>query len=488
MKIAFVSSEIVPYAKTGGLADVAGSLPKELANLGHDVKVFMPKYYSVDEYKYNLAYSDYIGEMKIRTGGVPHPVWIYQGKLPDSFVEIYFVHNPHFFHRHNIYTNDWDEDERFIFFQKSVIETLQRLAWAPDIINVNDWQSSLIPLLLKDNYSWDNLFRHTASVLTIHNVGYQGVFGLDSSNKAEIREEFLLPGGPARKNGDFNFLKAGIVFSDVINTVSQTYAKELLTPEYGAGLEEALQYRQNDLFGIVNGIDFNIWNPETDKYIPFNYSMLDMSGKRKNKKYLLNQLGFQYYEDVPLIGIISRLVQQKGFDIIEDALTELMEIDAHWVILGSGEFHYEKLFRRLAYHYPHKIAVHLGYNNKLAHLIEAAADIFLMPSRYEPCGLNQIYSLKYGTVPVVRKTGGLADTVQDWNELNALGHEIGNGFSFEDPKGFALLHALKRAINDFHNKPVWEKIIENGMSKDYSWNHSAKEYIKLYGIALNKRK
>ncbi len=487
MKIAFVSSEVVPYAKTGGLADVAGSLPKFVKKLGSDVKVFMPKYYSVDEFKFNLSYADFIGEFKVRVGGFPHSAWIYHGKMPDSDVDIYFIHNPHFFHRHSIYTNDWDEDERFIFFQKAVIETIQRLGWKPDIFHINDWQTSLIPLLIKENYKWDRMFAHTSTLLTIHNVGYQGVFGKQAAERAEIKPELYAPGGPVEHNGAVNFLKAGILYSEVINTVSETYAKELLTPEYGAGMEDVLSYRSADLFGIVNGVDYSIWNPETDSHIPYHYSINNLSGKLKNKKFLLEKTGINFDPDIPLIGIVSRLVSQKGFDIIEEALGDLMNINAQWIILGSGESRYENLFSELTRSVPFKVGTYIGYNNALAHLIEAGADIFLMPSRYEPCGLNQIYSLKYGTVPVVRKTGGLADTVQDWNEYNSYGLETGNGFSFNDYKAYALVHAVKRATNDFHNKPVWNKIIRNGMTKNYSWEESASKYNLLYHRANSKR-
>lgn len=487
MKAAFISSEVVPYAKTGGLADVSGSLPIALSELGVDVKVFMPKYYSVNEFKYNLRFDDYIGEMKIRTGGHPHSAWVYSGKLPNSQVDIYAVHNPHFFHRHKIYTNDWDEDERFIFFQKAVIETIQRLNWAPDVLNINDWQTSLIPLLIKDNYSWDKLFSRSASLLTIHNVGYQGVFAKNAAIKAEIKEELFSPGGPVEHNGAVNFLKTGILYSEIINTVSETYSKELLSPEYGAGMESVLSLRKDDLYGIVNGVDYTVWNPETDKHIPYHYSINDLSGKEKNKKFLMEHMHLHYEENVPLIGIVSRLVRQKGFDIIAEALPHLINSNCKWVVLGSGETVYEELFEQYARAYPNKFSVYLGYNNELAHLIEAGADIFLMPSRYEPCGLNQIYSLKYGTVPVVRKTGGLADTVHDWNELNSYGKDIGNGFSFSDYSALALAHSVNRALNDYHNKPVWKKIQTNGMAKDYSWKTSAKKYLDLYNKAVTKR-
>jgi starch synthase len=309
---------------------------------------------------------------------------------------------------------------------------------------------------------------------------------LDSYKRAELPADLYENFGILVHEGDSNFLKAGILYSDIINTVSDTYAKELLTPEYGSGMDGYLWLRHTDFFGIINGVDYTVWDPETDSTIPYNYSLKNMSGKLKNKKALLEKLSMPFSSEVPLIGLVSRLVAQKGFDIIGDVLGDLLKLDAQFVILGSGSPEYEQMFQNAANSYPNKIGVYFGYNEELAHQIEAGADIFLMPSHYEPCGLNQIYSLKYGTVPVVRKTGGLADTVQDWNEFNQYGQDIGNGFSFYEYSGKALLSSVVRAINDFHNKPVWRKIQKNGMTKDYSWKHSAEEYIELYNRALSK--
>lgn len=486
MKIAFASSEIMPFAKTGGLADVAGALPKELALLDHEVKVFMPKYYQINEHEYNHVYDALIGELKISVNGYEHSVHVFHGKLPNSNVDIYFIHYPNYFHRERIYTEDWDEDERFILFSKAVIHAIQKLGWSPDIFHVNDWQTALIPLFLKENYAWDRLFHKTKSVLTIHNIAYQGRFGLDTYKKAEIPEHLYVNHGTLVHEGDSNFLKSGILYADAINTVSNTYARELLTPEYGAGMDSYLWNRHTDYFGIVNGVDYTVWNPESDKYLPNNYSINDLSGKLKNKQFLLKKISLQYDSELPLIGLVSRLVKQKGFDIIGEALSELLSLKAQFVILGSGEPIYENMFQEAANSHPNKLGVFFGYNEELAHQIEAGADIFLMPSQYEPCGLNQIYSLKYGTVPVVRKTGGLADTVQDWNEYNEYGEDIGNGFSFYEYSSKALIDSIKRAINDFHNKPVWRKIQYNGMIKDYSWKHSAEEYIELYEKTIKK--
>ena len=483
MKIAFVSTEVVPFAKTGGLADVAGSLPRELVKLGCDVKLFIPKYSLIDDSRHGLKYNWEIGEVPIRINDIIRSVHIHQGKLPDSDIDVYFIDCPHYFHRHIIYTNDFDEDERFILFSKAIIETLQRLQWAPDVVHCNDWQTGLLPLLIKDNYGWDKLFDHTATLFTIHNIGYQGKFSKSVLFKAEIRGDLFYSGGPVEQDGGISFLKTGISFADIINTVSNTYAHEILTSEYGAGLEKILQQRKEDLFGILNGVDYNTWNPETDKHLPYHYSVNDFQGKLLNKKVLLEHFRIPFDENVPLIGIVSRMVIQKGFDIFADAINELMSLDAQWIILGSGEDRFENLFRRLSNQLPGKVGAYIGYNNELSHLIEAGSDMFLMPSRYEPCGLNQIYSLKYGTVPIVRKTGGLADTVHDLDEMNHFGFDTGNGFSFYNATSYALFKTVERAVSSFKNKGVWKKIQENGMGRDYSWKHSAEQYMKLYGLA-----
>lgn len=487
MKIAFASSEVVPFSKTGGLADVSGALPKVIYGMEHDVKIFTPKYYSVDKKRFNLEYLSSIGEIYIRVAGIPQPVNVYKSKLPDSEAEVYFVDSPHYFHRHQIYTDDHDEAERFILFSKAVIEIIQRLGWKPDIIHCNDWQTGLIPLYIKDNYSWDRLFHNTATLFTIHNIAYQGQFGKETLEKAEIKHGYFYNFGEVEHNGTVNFMKAAISFADLINTVSETYTKELLSAEYSAGMDHMLNYRSHDFYGVLNGVDYKIWNPENDKYLPYHYSMNDMSGKLKNKKFLMEQFSLPFDENTPLIGIVSRMAIQKGFDLIANSLEYLSKLPVQWIILGTGESYYEEMFRSFANFRPHKAAVYVGYNNELAHLIEAGADMFLMPSHYEPCGLNQIYSLKYGTVPIVRKTGGLADTVQDWDEFKIINENIGNGFSFKDYNGFGMTDAVERAIAYYHNKPVWKKIIRNGMIRDYSWERSAKKYIELYEKAKSKR-
>jgi starch synthase len=487
MKIAFVATEAVPYAKTGGLADVAGSLPKELEKLGCEVKLFIPKYFLTDEAEHDLHYNWDIGEMPIRINNVTRTVHVHQSRLPDSDVEVNFIDCPHYFHRRRIYTDDWDEDERFVLFSKGVIETLQRLQWKPDVIHCNDWQTGLIPLFIKDNYSWDKFFDHVSTLFTIHNIGYQGQFSTSVLFSAEISGEHFYPDGPVEDHDTVSFMKAGIYFTDLLNTVSNKYSHEILKPDLGAGLDGILNERKKDLYGILNGADYDVWNPETDKYLPHNYSKKDLAGKLKNKKILLDHFDMPFKKSVPLIGIVSRMVAQKGFDIFADVIQDLIDLDVQWLILGSGEEQYEELFRQLALKFPEKVGAYIGYNNELSHQIEAGADMFLMPSLYEPCGLNQIYSLKYGTVPIVKKTGGLADTVHDWDELKYFGLDTGTGFTFNDHSGTALSSTVKRALYNFHIKKNWKKIQKNGMKKDYSWKHSAEQYVELYKLAKKKR-
>jgi starch synthase len=487
MKIAFVSTEAVPYAKTGGLADVAGSLPKELEKLGCEVKLFMPKYFIIKDEEHDIRYNWDIGEIPVRVNNITRSIHIHQTTLPDSNVEVNLIDCPHYFHRRAIYTNEADEDERFILFSKAVIETLQRMRWAPDIIHCNDWQAGLIPLFIKDNYSWDKFFDHTATLFTIHNIGYQGRFSPSVLSSAEIRPELFYRNGPVEHDGSVSFMKAGIIFADLLNTVSNKYSHEILKPELGAGMDPILLKRKKDLYGILNGVDYNVWNPETDEYIPFNYSINNLNEKIKNKQFLLDHFNMPFDSEKPLIGIVSRMVSQKGFDIFAEVVNELMNLDSQWIVLGSGENHFEELFRNLAHKLPEKVGTYIGYNNELAHLIEAGSDMFLMPSLYEPCGLNQIYSLKYGTVPIVKKTGGLADTIHDWDELMSFKLKNGTGFSFEQHDGTALYSAVQRAVKNYKNKDTWEMIQQNGMQKNYSWSHSAEQYVELYKLTKKKR-
>jgi len=486
MKIAVVASEASPYAKTGGLGDVIGSLPKALKKQGCDIKVFIPKYSVIDDSKYDFHYETLVGEMSIRVYGKTRSVHVLKSKLNHSDVDIYFIDCPHYFNRKSIYTTDRDEDERFILFSKAVIEVCQRLSWAPDVFHCNDWQAGLLPLLVKDNYSWDHMFDHSSFLMSIHNIAYQGRFPKETLYKAELRSELFYPKGPLEFHNSLSFMKIGIVYSEIISTVSPTYAKEILTYEFGNGMNDVLWFRQDDLCGVINGIDDDIWDPETDPHIPFHYDAGDCSNKLKNKEFLLKHTALKFDPDKPVIGMITRMVGQKGIHLIAEALPELSSMDAQWVILGSGEDRYENLFRQVANTLPHKFWTYVGFSTELAHLIESGADMFLMPSLYEPCGLNQMYSLRYGTVPIVRKTGGLADTVRDWHESKTAGLEGGNGFSFHEPSGSALSATVQRALQVYKDNKTWKLIQSNGMLQDFSWNASATKYIELYKKCIAK--
>lgn len=489
MKIVFASAECAPYAKTGGLGDVVGSLPKALRLLGHDVSIVIPNYSHINHERFHIHYQHEIGEIPIRVNGNVLPTHVHMAHLPGSDIEVYFIDYPPYYHRGSIYSSANDEDERFILLNKAVLELIQRMKWNVDIIHCNDWQTGLIPLYVKDNYSWDRLFDKTATVMTIHNIAYQGRFSKDVLWKAEIRSDLYYPNSPVEVyGGQVCFLKTGLIYSDVVNTVSPTYAAETITSQYGEGLDGVLAYRINDYYGIINGVDYTIWNPDADPYLPFHYNQNSLENKHQNKLELLTRVGLPLLENTPLIGIVSRLVDQKGFNILIEAMPELLKHDAQWVILGSGEQRYEDYFRNLASISPEKVASHIGYNEDLAHLIEAGSDMFMMPSRFEPCGLNQIYSLKYGTVPIVRKTGGLADTVQDWDELKHYGSETGTGFSFHDYSATAIILTFERALANFKNKDIWYRIQCNGMGKDYSWEASAKQYVDLFKKAIKNRR
>jgi starch synthase len=482
MRIAFATSECVPFVKTGGLADVSGALPKALAAEGGEVKVFLPLYSSINTINYGLDFAHELYGIPAQIGGetVHYHVWY---KKDDAGVEFYFIDCPRYYHRAQIYTTDPDEDKRYILLQNAVLQILQRYNWAPDILHCNDWQTALLPVYLREKYGWDSLFWKTASVLSIHNLAYQGLFSKESIYHAGLYYDKFYPGGPYEFHNSFSFLKAGMLYADVLTTVSETYAREIQTPDYGERLDGVLAVRRDDLYGILNGIDPDDWNPRVDKLIPQHYDPENFSDKIKNKKALLEQVGLPFDENVPTIGMITRLTVQKGLEILSQAFTELMKMPLQLVILGSGEKKYEDFLRWAANTYPGKVSAYIGFNNALAHLITAGSDMYLMPSRYEPCGLNQMYSLNYGTVPIVRKTGGLADTVRDYHEFN----QQGNGFSFWDFTPYALYTSVQRALELFHQKDVWLEIVKRGMSEDFSWQHSAQRYLEVYRRAKSKR-
>ncbi|MGB8657626.1 MAG: glycogen synthase GlgA [Candidatus Zixiibacteriota bacterium] len=487
LKVLIVSPEVVPFAKTGGLADVCGALPKALAGLGHQVKVILPKYRMVDEKRFPLSRVD-VNIPPIAVGDRPKNVSVKSYHSDSPALEYLFVVNDDYYDREELYRNratglDYaDNDERFILFAKGAIEILKAIHWQPDVIHANDWQSALIPAYLKTLYADDPFFKKTGTVFSIHNLAYQGGFPKSTFEKIGAAPELFYPTRPFEFWGNVNFMKAGISYADVVNTVSETYAVEIQSgPEFGYGLEGVLRTRNADLYGIVNGIDYEVWSPEKDKLISHHFSPKDLSGKRKDKALLLELCHLpSSSKDVPVIGIISRLADQKGFDLLAQISSDLLSLDLQMVILGTGDEKYHHLFKDLSAKYPRKISVNLRFDDALAHLIEAGSDMFLMPSRYEPCGLNQLYSLKYGTVPIVRKTGGLADTIENYDSQTGQG----TGFVFKNYTAVELLNTIKLALSMYKDKSAWSRLMRNGMKKDFSWEASAKKYIELYQKAL----
>jgi starch synthase len=484
MKIIMVASEAVPFAKTGGLADVVGTLPLALAEAGEEVIIVIP-YYSK---KIN---SEKFGIKPLSQPSISIEVQVGKNKVKGEVlacelrgIKVYFICQPSFFDRQDLYqttAGDYpDNVVRFIFFSRAAIELIKALGIRPDIVHVHDWQAALVPAYLKSIYKDKRVFAKTRTLLTIHNLGYQGLFPKDDFPLTGLGWEYFTF-DKIEFWGRVGFLKGGISFADAINTVSKKYAEEILTPEYGMGLDKTLLARKDVLFGILNGIDYAEWNPGTDKLIPANFSPENMGGKDKCKSKLRKYFKLPA-EDVPIIGIVGRLTSQKGFDIFSDALPKLMKRDFQFAILGTGEDKYHKLLMSAVREYPGRLGLELSFNNELAHLIEAGSDMFLMPSYYEPCGLNQMISLKYGTIPIVRATGGLDDSIDDFDPKT----KKGNGFKFSDYTAAALATAVDRALNAYRNSNTWRKLVANAMECNFSWSRSAKEYIALYRKMLGK--
>jgi len=490
LKILFVTSEVVPFVKTGGLADVSAALPQMLAEIGHEVRIVVPKYGAVDDRKFKIHEVVRLKDLTVKIGDKDVVFSLKSCFLPGPKVrvQIYFLDNQEYFgSRNSLYMDpktgkDYpDNDERFILLNLSVFELISKLGWLPDIIHCNEWQTGLVPAYLKTVYKDDPVFSKFKTLFTIHNLAYQGDFPKSVFDKTELPKSLNSDKG-VLKNGRMNFLKTGLMFSDVINTVSETYANEIRTDnKLAEGLKPTLSKRKNDLYGIVNGIDTRVWNPEKDNHLPKKYSAKNLEAKLINKQELAKKFGFKYDEKVPIMGIVTRLYNIKGLDLISDIFPDLMKLDIQMVLLGTGDKKYHTFFEKMGQKYKNKFAAYLGFNDELAHLIEAGSDIFLMPSKNEPCGLNQMYSLKYGTVPIVRETGGLADTVIRYNEKT----EEGTGFSFKKYDSKEFLKEIKRALKIFNDKKAWLKIIKSGMKTDFSWNSSAKKYVELYKTTLS---
>ena len=479
MNILFASSEVYPLIKTGGLADVAYNLPRALKSLHHSVRVIMPAYQSVLnqlDHKYKIIKSFQLEQYSVR---------ILETQIAPSGLTLWLVDCPPYFDRPgNPYVNeqgqDWaDNALRFGLFCKvaALIAVNQiDLKWRADIVHCNDWQTGLVPVYL------DEFKRRPKTIFTIHNLAYQGLFPYSSFQQLGLPNH-LWSYEKLEYYGQLSFIKGGLVFADKINTVSPSYAKEILTPEFACGLEGLLRYRQKDLIGILNGIDGKDWNPDKDIYLSTSYSIKTLSDKIKNKASLQKQCYFPQLltqQKKPLLlGMVSRLSEQKGLDLLLDSMTELIKLPIQLVILGSGEAHYEMALTQLAQHYPDRIHITIGYDEALAHRIIAGSDVFLMPSQYEPCGLTQLYSLRYGTLPLVRSVGGLADTVSDVTD-ETIENKTANGFSFNDATALVLQSTIERALLLFENKPLWETLQYRGMQQDFSWKKSAKRYLQLY--------
>ncbi len=473
MKVAFVASEGVPFSKTGGLADVVGALPKALAVLGHEVEVILPRYRVTAAgpavpHAQSLTLPLGIG-FKFATaqdGGRAHQV------------QTFLIDCPEYFDRDGLYQQNGadfpDNAHRFAAFSMATLEFLKRQTAPPDIIHCHDWETALVPIYLRNLYVGDKFFGATSVVLTIHNMGYQGIFPPHFLPQIGLHAGLFTIDG-LEYYGNINLLKGGIIFSDFITTVSRKYAEEIQTPEFGYGLEGVVRAHSARLRGILNGVDYEEWDPATDKLLAAHYSPADLKGKAACKKALLQKMGVAAPAPArPVIGIISRFASQKGFDLIAAIAEQLAALDAYIVVLGSGEQKFEDLFREMALKHPDKVLVKIAYDNALAHLIEAGSDMFLMPSRYEPCGLNQIYSLKYGAVPVVRATGGLDDTIEPFDG------KAGTGFKFDEYSPQALLGAIQAALEAYKAGKAWRSLMLNGMKKDFSWAASARAYSQIY--------
>ena len=482
MRIVLASSEVAPFAKTGGLADVAGALPKALAKLGHDLRVVLPKYRMVDAAKHRLR--PMLASLPVPVAGRTEIAAIWQGEIGP--VPVYFVQHDGYYDREGLYqTRDGDypdNAERFAFFSRAVLELSRVLEFIPDVYHCNDWQTGLIPTYLRTTLHGAREFHAAGVLFTVHNLGYQGLFGPEALAAADLGHELFNPFG-IEFYGKVNFLKAGLVFADLITTVSRKYSEEIQTEEFGHGLEGVLRARAKDLHGILNGIDYDEWHPSRDPYIAAKFSQDNLAGKAACKADLQRAFGLPERADVPLLAVISRLASQKGMDLVAEALDVVLALDAQFVLLGTGEPALHQDFESAKARHGSRVGLKLGFDVGLSHKIEAGADMFLMPSRYEPCGLNQMYSLAYGTVPIVRATGGLDDTIQPFDPATGEG----NGFKFAGTTSEALLETVRTAVAAYRQPDQWRRLVKNGMACDFSWDRSAREYEALYQQIVTRR-
>ena len=484
LKILFASSEVQPIIKTGGLADVSGALPVALKKMRHDIRIIMPAY---GDALHKAKRAQLVAQLQLT--GLPGNINILEKKLPNSNVIVYFVdYGPAFERKGNPYVdnegNPWpDNAERFSLFCRAVCELAQNRAgldWQPDIAHCNDWQTGLVPALLKTETT------KPATIFTIHNLAYQGLFPQQTFNILGLPNQLWSPDA-LEFHDQLSFIKGGIVFSDRINTVSPQYASEIQTAEFGYGLEGLLKHRSNKLTGILNGINEKEWNPNDDPHLKATYNAESIADKKQNKEYLQSTFGLANDPNALLLGFIGRLVDQKGIDLIIDIIPQLDNLPIQLALLGTGDSKIERKLEELSDKYSDKISCNIGYNESLSHQIESGSDVFLMPSRFEPCGLNQLYSLRYGTVPIVNNVGGLADSVIDLNEKHS-NLEVETGLVMKQTTGKALYSQIVKAINVYQDQSKWLRLIKNGMQKDFSWKHSASDYVELYKMALSEKK
>jgi starch synthase len=491
MKIAIVSSEVAPFSKTGGLADVAGALPIALSHLGHEVTVFTPLYRVARENaeRLGLELEDSGARARFPIGGTQQEVRFVRSRLPEGDVTVYLLENENYYSRPGLYVNpstneDYpDNSERFVCLGRGALEACLELDLGPEVFHCNDWQSGLLPVYVRHLYR--DSFHGVGTLLTVHNLAYQGLFWSGDMNLTGLPWE-LFNWRMLEFYGKLSFLKAGLVGADIINTVSHTYAGEIQTKEFGMGLDGVLRDRAGDLFGIVNGVNYSVWDPQGDELIAATYSADDLSGKAECKKALQERFRLPAKPDVPVIGMIGRLVSQKGVDLVADGLDQMMERDIQLVVLGTGEPAIQEQLTEMAAEYAGRLGVFLGFDEALAHSIEAGSDMFLMPSRFEPCGLNQLYSLRYGTVPIVSTTGGLVDTVTAYSASTAKAGTA-TGFCFEVGSAAKMVRAVGNAVDLYRgDRDGWRKLQLTGMGQDWSWERSATEYVGLYERASGK--
>jgi starch synthase len=477
LKVCQVAAEVTPFAKTGGLGDVVAGLSRHLGREGHDVRIFLPYYRQLAAEPERYVPVDFLCDVPLAMGPRHFTFTARTCRLPASAVDVYFVDCPALYGAPGIYQGDWVDGLRFAFLTRAALECAQRMGWGPDVVHCHDWHTALAPLFLKTLYNWDRLFDRTRSVLTLHNVVYQGVFDRSLVADLDLAPYVDWLDTARLAAGEFNYLRTGLLHADAITAVSRTYAQEIQTPELGFSVDGLLRARANRVIGIVNGVDYGDWDPATDPHLPYHYSADNLGGKASMKRRLLAEIGMDPTTGAPVVGVVSRLTAQKGFDLAFTVLPDLLaRRDLRLVALGSGEERYESFFAELERRFPGRAWFYRGYNERLAHWIEAGSDLFLMPSRFEPCGLNQMYSLRYGTPPVVRRTGGLADTVEPWDAASSRG----TGFLFDHFSPDGLAWALNLALDGFNDRLAWAKLMQNGMARDFSWDVQGREYVELY--------